>query len=101
MNDLNCLQLALFSNSRTFSRVSRPVWTILSAISAHGIRPEKEADVYPYVTLAIYFNASCRLFCSLRKGLLSLSCFILFLTMTRVSRISDNILARRARRIDC
>ena len=31
--------------SRTFSRVSRPLWTMLSAISTAGILPEKVAAV--------------------------------------------------------
>jgi hypothetical protein len=58
-----CEVLSSFSTaflSLTFSSVSRPVWTIASAISTHGIRPENDALVYPYVTLAIYFNPSCR-----------------------------------------
>jgi len=33
---------------------------MLSAISTAGIRPEKLALVYPYVTLAMYFKPSCR-----------------------------------------
>jgi hypothetical protein len=33
-----------------FSKVSRPVWTIESATSIQGIRPEYVALVYPYVT---------------------------------------------------
>lgn len=38
---------------RTRSRVSRAVWTMASAISTQGIRPENVADVYPYVTYSI------------------------------------------------
>ena len=38
---------------------SRPVSTMASAMSAHGIRPEKLAAVYPYVTLAIILRLSC------------------------------------------
>ena len=43
----------------TFSKVSRPVCTILSAISTAGILPENVALVYPYVTLAMYLSPSC------------------------------------------
>jgi hypothetical protein len=43
---------------RTFSRVSLPLCTMLSAISTAGILPENVALVYPYVTLAMYFNPS-------------------------------------------
>ena len=45
--------------SRTFSNVSRPVCTMLSAISTAGILPEYVALVYPYVTLHIYFRPNC------------------------------------------
>jgi hypothetical protein len=48
MNYLNSLINQLNTHRETtFSSVSRPVCTILSAISAQGIRPEKEAEVYP------------------------------------------------------
>jgi len=46
--------------THTFSSVSRPLCTMLSAISTAGIRPEYVAPVYPYVTLAIYLSPSCR-----------------------------------------
>lgn len=73
----------------------RPVCTMLSAISEHGIRPEKDAEVYPYVTLAINLRANCRLLrvlltCSWVRFL-----FILSLIMTRVSKISESILASK------
>jgi hypothetical protein len=48
-------------NRMARSRVRRPVSTIASAMSTDGIRPEKEAAVYPYDTLAIYLRANCRL----------------------------------------
>ena len=42
-----------------FDRVRRPQSTIASATKGTAERPEKVADVYPYVTLATYFKASC------------------------------------------
>lgn len=44
----------------TFSSVSRPVWTIESAISIQGIRPEYVALVYPYVTFFLFSAVSRR-----------------------------------------
>src|SRR5882762_6848963 len=48
---MRCVKLC-----KTFSRVSRPLCTMLSAISTAGMRPEKVALVYPYVTFAIYLS---------------------------------------------
>ena len=94
---------------RTFSRVSLPLWTILSAISTAGIRPENVALVYPYVTLAMNFSPSCRASRTLRRAyksqtlvyvsealvhtLSSLAPFIACLTITLVSNNSVNIRA--------
>lgn len=72
---------------------------MLSAISAQGIRPENDADVYPYVTLAMYLRANCRLFWSLMNDLLS-SSFMLSFTMTLVSNISESIFASSPRLTD-
>ena len=49
------------STSRlALTSVARPDATMASASSAIGILPENDADVYPYVTLATFFSASCR-----------------------------------------
>jgi hypothetical protein len=96
--------------ARTFSNVSRPVCTMLSAISTAGILPEYVALVYPYVTLQIYFRPNCLALstfisdwnggCMKRSGpsyvisitLLSFVIFMACFTITLVSSNSVNIL---------
>lgn len=61
--------------------------------STQGIRPEKLAAVYPYVTFAISLSPSCRA-SSRRCSPLSFLCsFIDFFTMILVFRISSTILS--------
>ena len=53
------------------SSVSRPHCTMASASSAMGMRPEKPAAVYPYVTFAMSFRPNCFAFGARRRALAS------------------------------
>mmetsp|Transcript_4181 Transcript_4181/g.17750 ORF Transcript_4181/g.17750 Transcript_4181/m.17750 type:complete len:259 (-) Transcript_4181:218-994(-) len=71
------------------SSVSRPHCTMASASSAMGMRPEKPAAVYPYVTFAMSFKPNCFAFRARRRALASAgACFRHDFTIARVSRIS-------------
>eukprot|EP00835_Amoeboradix_gromovi_P001496 NODE_68_length_23780_cov_0.251003.p15 type:complete len:104 gc:universal NODE_68_length_23780_cov_0.251003:13637-13326(-) len=79
-------------NSFVSFNVILPIPTIASATSTMGILPLKDALVYPYITLASSFKASCLAFKSLVSDLLLRYSFIDSLIITRVSNKSTTSL---------